>query len=94
MRKAYTLMEYDKVLLTELLGKKILIKTHYGAGTKDDQAPGDYKGELLAFDGDFLKIEYEVKRFIDGANRTSKSILWVNRGYVITIEQYEEKEES
>ena len=86
-------MEYDKMLLEELVGKKVLVKTHYGTGTKDDQAPGDYKGQLLAFDGKFLKIEYEVKKFVDGANRLSKSILWVNLGYVITIEQYPEKQE-
>ena len=85
------MMEYDKKLLTELVGKKILIRTHYGVGTKDDIALGDYKGTLLEFDEDFLKIEYDVKKFVEGSNKVSKSILWVNMGYIITIEQYQEK---
>ncbi len=86
-------MDYDKTLLAELVGKKILVKTHYGAGTKGDMAIGDYKGTLLAFDEDFLKVEYEVKKFVDGATVVSQSVLLINLAYVITMEQYQEKPE-
>ena len=86
-------MEHDKALLTELVGKKVLIKTHYGIGTRDDMALGDYKGLLLAFDEDFLKIEYDIKKFIQGKSTLSKSVLLINLGYIITIEEYQERPE-
>lgn len=79
--------------LNELIGEKVLVKTHFGAGTKDDMVVGDYKGIILAFDGNFIKIEYEVKKFVEGANQLSKSVLLLNIADVITIERYQEKPE-
>ena len=87
------IMEFDKSLLTELIGKKVVIKTHYGIGTKNDMAVGDYKGILLEFDGNFAKIEYDVKTFVEGSTRTTTSILLINLIYMISVEQYVEKPE-
>ncbi|MFI5412818.1 MAG: hypothetical protein ACHQX1_02915 [Candidatus Micrarchaeales archaeon] len=80
-------MEQDRQTLKELLGKKLLIKSHYGIGTKGDMMLGDYKGILLGYDDNFIKIEYEITRFVEGANVVSKSILLINTNYIITIEE-------
>jgi hypothetical protein len=84
-------MEQDKMLLDELVGKKVVIKTHWGTGTKDDMLLGDYKGILLGHDDKFMKVEYEIKKFVEGTNIISKSTLLINTSQIITIEEYEEK---
>jgi len=85
-------MEQNEPLLKDLVGKKVLIKTHGGAGTKITMAAGDYKGILLGYDDKFIKVEYELSKFIEGKNIITKAIMLINFGYIITIEEYLEKE--
>ena len=83
-------MEQDKHLFDELIGKKIVIKTHGGTGTKGDMIIGDYKCILLSYDDKFIKIEYEIKKFSEGASVITKSMMLINIAYVITMEEYRE----
>jgi hypothetical protein len=85
-------MEGNKLLVNELVGKKILVKTHGGAGTKEYKVQvGEYKGTLLDFDGSFMKLEYEVSRFTGGETKVTNEILLLNAAYIITVEEYVEK---
>jgi len=54
---------------------------------------GEYKGLLMGFDGVFLKVEYDIKTFTDGANVITKDIIFINAAYVVTINEYREKED-
>jgi hypothetical protein len=85
-------MESDKQLLNELVGRKIVVKTHGGTGTKEDMLIGDYKCILLEYDDKFIKVEYELRKFIDGKGVIDKLILFINISHIITIEDYQEKE--
>jgi hypothetical protein len=49
-------MENTGILLEELLGKLVLVRTQGGIGTKDGMMPGDYKGTLLAMI--FINLDY------------------------------------
>ncbi|MDE1865792.1 MAG: hypothetical protein KGH94_04120 [Candidatus Micrarchaeota archaeon] len=78
-------------LVNGLVGKKVLIKSHGGVGTKDYKMEiGEYRGILLDFDGVFLKVKYELAKFVSGATRISEETLLMNVAYVITIEEYRE----
>ena len=85
-------MEQGKFLFGELIGKKLLIKTHYGVGNAVGMLPGDYKGVLLDFDDKFVKLECEVKRFVESSSVTAKTVILINIGYIITLEEYQERE--
>lgn len=84
-------MDESKSLIADLVGKKIVLRTREGAGTRDDMMVGDYKGTLLGFDGKFLKLEYEIKSFIEGKSIIDKRIILINTRYIITAEEYESK---
>lgn len=85
-------MEQDKSLLDELVGKKVLIKNQFGIGTKAGMLPGEYKGVLLSYDDKFIKLEYEVRKFVNNNSMLGKSVILVNLVYVITVEEYQETE--
>ncbi|MGI0100130.1 MAG: hypothetical protein ACREBH_00165 [Candidatus Micrarchaeaceae archaeon] len=80
-------------LLNELVGRKVLIKTNFGGGTKDNIAVGGYKGTILSFDGNFVKVKYEVKTFLDSGSKMTSSEVLINIADIITIEQYQEEKE-
>ena len=81
-------MEQETLFIGELVGKTVWIATKGGLGTKEDQMAGDYKGLLLGFDGEFLKLEYETKKFVQGASSVTKGVILINVRYVITAEEY------
>jgi hypothetical protein len=84
----------DKSLLNELLNKKVMVKTHGGVGTKDiSLALGEYKGIILGFDGQFLKLKYEIKKFAQGKNVITTDIIYMNVAYIVTVNEYVEKED-
>ncbi len=83
-------MEQDKSFLAELVGKMILVKTHYGTATSVDMKPGDYKGILLGYDGTFIKLEYDFRKFVSGAGVAGKTTVLINIAYIISIEEHPE----
>ena len=84
-------MDGRELLIRDLIGKKVLIKSHLGAGTKEYKIEvGEYRGVLLDFDGVFLKLEYEVSSFTAGATKINKEILLLNLAYLITIQERKE----
>ena len=81
-----------KSFMEDFVGKVVLIKTHWGLGTQDASLKaGEYKGLLLGYDGSFLKLEYDVRTFISGANVVTKDILLINRSYVLSVGEYRSK---
>jgi hypothetical protein len=82
-------MDPEKSFLGEMVGKVVWVTTAGGLGTKDAFA-GNYKGTLLGFDGQFLKLEHELKRFVNGATIVDKAIIVINASYVRTVEEYRE----
>lgn len=74
--------------LSEMIGKTVWITTAGGIGTKDALIAGDYKGVLLGFDGEFIKLEYEIRKFAGGTTNTSKGTVLINKRYIITAEEY------
>ncbi len=84
----------DGSLLNELINKKVMVKTHGGVGTNDiSLAIGEYKGIILGFDGHILKLKYEIKKFAQGKNVITTDIIYINLAYIITVNEYVEKEE-
>jgi hypothetical protein len=84
-------MEDGKLLINELMGKKVLVKTHGGSGIKDIVlVEGNYVGTLLSFDGTFLKIEYTIRKF---QATDAKDTVLINLAYVITIEEFRQRED-
>jgi hypothetical protein len=81
-------MEQKAQFISELVGKTVWISTRGGLGTKADQVAGDYKGTLVGFDGEFLKLEYEITKFGGGKASTTTGIIMINTRYVITAEEY------
>ncbi len=81
-------MEQNIPFISELIGKTVWITTSGGLGTKDALVVGDYKGTLLGFDGEFIKLEYEIKKFAEGAGSIEKGVLLINVKYIITAEEY------
>jgi hypothetical protein len=74
--------------LTDLFGKTVLIKTYGGTGTKEaNLVTGEYKGILLGFDGNFIRLEYEVVKFMKGDTIRTKEIILVNSDYVISVNE-------
>jgi hypothetical protein len=87
-------MEPNNSLINEFMGKTILVRTHWGMGTKDiSLTAGDYKGVLLAFDGNFIKLEYEIKSFVNGINVVTKDIILINLTCILTLGEYRPKPE-
>lgn len=85
-------MEDNKSLIKEFVGKIVLVKTHWGLGTQDASLKaGEYKGLLLGFDGQFLKIQYEVRTFLNGANVLTTDILLINTAYILSVGEYRSK---
>lgn len=82
-------MEQDKSFIGEMIGKAVWVATSGGIGSKDASA-GNYKGTLLGFDGQFIKLEYELMRFVEGASVHGKSIILINATHIRTIEEYRE----
>ncbi len=83
------IMEQNDSLIKELVGKKILVKTHGGLGNRSDMVLAQYKGIMISYDDKFIRLEYEVSKFVEGLNALSKSIILVNIAYIITIEEYQ-----
>lgn len=87
------IMDENRSFIYELVGKKILVKTKGGLGVKDIiLVEGTYSGILLGFDGSFLKIEYEVRKFLNGIQTVTKDVILINIAYIITAEEYKIKE--
>ncbi len=81
------------VLLNELMGKKVLVKTNGGSGIRDQLLEeGTYPGILIGSDQHFIKLEYSVQRFINGNPVDSKETILVNIAYIITVEEYRTRE--
>jgi hypothetical protein len=84
-------MENDKWFINELTGKMVLIKTHGGFGTKDARLmEGEYRGVLLGFDGGFVKLEYEIRKFSGGTGTMTKDVILINAAYIISVNEYRE----
>jgi hypothetical protein len=81
------------ILISELVGKMVLVRSRGGVGTKGPMLSGDYKGLLLGADDEFLKLEYEVSKFVEGKNVITKEIVLIDLKYVITVEEYKETTE-
>jgi small nuclear ribonucleoprotein (snRNP)-like protein len=81
-------------LLNELVGKKIVVKTHGGSGIKDVLLiEGDYTGTLIGFDHNFIKLEYRIIKFLNGVSTDLKGVILINMEYIITIEEFRPREE-
>ena len=77
------------MLLNELVGKKVVVKSHGGSGIKDVVlVEGDYIGTLLAFDGVFLKLEYTIRKF---QSPDVKDVVLINIAYVITVQEFRQR---
>lgn len=85
-------MEENK-FIEELVAKSVLIKTHGGTGIQENVLSGEYKGILIGFDGKFIKVEYETKKFVEGASKIFKKLVVINIEYVITVAEYTPEEE-
>ncbi len=86
-------MEWNNLFINGLIGKKIVVKTHGGEGIKDGMLiSGTYKGTLLGFDGNFLKLEYDVVKFANGAEAVTKETIFINVTFVITAEEFKSKD--
>jgi len=86
-------MESEIQFLAELIGKTVLVKTHGGAGTKDASlSAGDYRGVLLGFDGKFIKLECDTKRFTGGKGSMAKETIYINSAYTISVGEYLNKD--
>ncbi len=84
-------MEENKLLISELLGRKVIVKTSGGQGIKDViLVEGNYVGNLLSFDGTFIKLEYTIRKF---QTSDAKDIVFINVAYIITIEEYRQRED-
>jgi hypothetical protein len=87
-------MENNMSFIGDMTGKTVLVKTHGGVGLKEaGLMAGEYKGVLLGFDGTFIKLEYDVKKFLNGNAISSKDIMLINAAYIITLNEYRSKEE-
>ena len=87
------MVEDNKWLMSEFVGKTILVKTHGGMGTRDVSLKvGEYKGVLLGFDGAFMKLEYEITKFSGGASQVTKDVILINVAFVITVNEFHERE--
>lgn len=85
-------MANSKGFMDDLTGKRVLIKTQGGAGTKDARlAAGEYQGVLLGFDGDFIELQYETKRFTAGTGTTTKEIIFINVAFIISVNELEKE---
>ena len=86
-------MESNKWLIGELIGKTIIVRTREGVGTLDASLKaGEYKGILLDFDGNFMKLEYEIRKFASGTSTVTKQVILINAAYTITIDEYSARE--
>ena len=87
----YTMEENRQLLINELLGKKILVKTRGGPGMKDVAlVEGEYVGDLISFDGTFLKLEYTIRKF---QTADAKDLILINLAYVITVQEFRQRED-
>jgi len=80
-------MEQDTSFIGELIGKTVWVMTAGALGTKDASV-GNYKGVLIGFDGLFIKLEYEIRKFTEGNAVLSKGVLLINTKYIMTLEEY------
>jgi hypothetical protein len=86
-------MEDSKWFISELIGKLVLVKTHWGMGTKDvSLRAGEYKGLLLGFDGAFIKLEYEMMKFSAGSGAIAKDVILINVAYIVSLDEYRNKD--
>lgn len=86
-------MEDVKSFISEMVGKTILVKTQGGAGIRDASLKaGEYKGTLLGFDGSLIKLEYNITKFSGGKSVVSKDVVLINTSYIMTVEEYRERE--
>lgn len=83
-------MPQSNILISEMVGKIVIVRTQGGIGTKGSMLSGDYKGVLLGADGDFLKLEYDVIKFVEGKSIVNKEQVMINMQYVITVEEFKE----
>ena len=86
-------MEQESSYIIGLVGKKIIVRASEGIGTRGDMTAGDYKGILQGFDGEFLKLEYEVKQFIEGKQQVHTEVLYLNKRFLITAEEFRSENE-
>ena len=80
-------MEQDKSFINELMGKTVWVTTAGALGSKDASV-GNYKGVLIGFDGQFIRLEYEIRKFTEGNAVLSKGVLLINVTYIMTLEEY------
>jgi small nuclear ribonucleoprotein (snRNP)-like protein len=81
-------MEENKSFLNEFIGKKVLVHTKGGPGIKDViSTEGSYRGMLIGFDGNFIKLEYDVAKFVNGKSENVKERVIINLSYIITLEE-------
>ncbi|MDE1834579.1 MAG: hypothetical protein KGH64_04535, partial [Candidatus Micrarchaeota archaeon] len=81
-------------LLNELLNKKIVVKTQGGEGIKDILlVEGNYTGLLLGFDHRFIKLEYRIRKFLNGVTSDTSDVILINLAYVISIEEFRQRED-
>lgn len=88
-------MEESKQFINELLGKTVSIQAYGGSGIKEEfkgTVGGNYKGTLLGFDGNFIKLEYDVSKFINGKSEIVKRIMIINLAHIITVEEFQNDE--
>jgi hypothetical protein len=81
-------MEQDR-FLSELTGKVVWVATSGGIGSKN-ASPGNYRGTLAGFDGQFVKLEYEISKFEAGTTEKSTGVILINADYIISVEEYRE----
>lgn len=86
-------MEENKPFIDELIGKIIIVQTKVGSPVKDVVlTEGSYKGKLLGFDGSFIKLEYDVTKFVNGKQEITKEVVFIDVAYILTIEEFKDTE--
>lgn len=81
------------LLLNELMGKKVMVKTKGGSGIRDQLLEeGSYPGMLVGSDHNFVKLEYTVQKFVNGNPVDVKQSILINIAYIITVEEYAPRE--
>ena len=81
------------ILLNELMGKKVVVKTNGGSGIRDQLLEaGSYPGVLIGSDNNFIKLEYTLQKFVGGSPTDVQQTILINIAYIITVEEYKPRD--
>lgn len=86
-------MAEEKMLLEQMVGKLVLIRSNMGEGSGAGIEKGNYLGVVKGYDGRFLYLEYDVKSFAENKTVISKATVMLNTSYIISVEEIKDAQE-